>query len=169
MKTPLDRQFIRTVMSDNDMKRTVEFLESLSLSNSNVMKRALLMSAIISYARPFSANRDHPEATSSPPKKWLCLNADERKLHEYICKIRDKAIAHSDFEMNPTGAIEHRPHGYSAYSQPYEPLLALDIAPRFLALADKAQKQFSARCHLLSKQICETHTHRDLPDERSRI
>ena len=93
------RQFNRAALSRQDFREAREFLKELKPGLTRTQEEALLMSAIICYARPFSQNdRDgQSEATSTVqgnPAK--ILDQSEFDLHTRLLDIRNKAVAHSD-------------------------------------------------------------------------
>ena len=77
------------------------YLKELENEHSDVIKKSLLISAIIAYSRPFSNNEKHDKATNTivgNPKKILEPTGYE--LHKKIISYRNKALAHSDYDMN---------------------------------------------------------------------
>lgn len=72
---------------------------------------ALLFAAIISYWRPFSLNEVRKPAAASVRldiQNFGTLSEDQKKLHENCGNLRNKALAHSGYEYNPT---QVRPSG----------------------------------------------------------
>jgi hypothetical protein len=150
----IDRQFSRVRISINDMERAVEFAAVVAAGNfaqDQTLLRALITAAIVSYARPFSGNQDHEKATATPPDVLRRLTAEERKLHDTLCEIRNQAIAHSDFTMNPVGSVEYHSTGVSLTSRMYDPLSeSLDIHA-MQALAEKMRVEFQNKIFELAQ------------------
>lgn len=66
---------------------------------------ALLFSAIVSYYRPFSPNEKSKssKAISQLSIEYFgSLDDSQIKLHKKCKELRNKALAHSEFEINPT-------------------------------------------------------------------
>ena len=95
---------------------------------------ALLFAAIICYVRPFSRN----EVTNMPQavvllrlEDFSTLTDQERHLHDHCLRLRNKALAHSEFEMNPTslneetGIVSSRPFSLVAQQVDVHRLAAL--------------------------------------------
>ena len=85
---------------------------------------ALVSYAIISYARPFTNNEKDKKSTAAPRldlSDFLYISENERSIHERCMMLRNKAIAHSEIDFNPTalhsnGVIVSRP--FSIVSEP---------------------------------------------------
>lgn len=103
----IDRQISRIGISTYDMEQCREFTSAWDVTLSEAIKRALITAAVISYARPFSGNEEHPEATGKPPFSANDLTHEEQQLHERLCNIRNQAIAHSDFNMRSSRPVEY--------------------------------------------------------------
>lgn len=67
--------------------------------------KALLFAAIISYWRPFSSNEKSKSAAASVRldiQNFGTLSEDQKELHKNCGNLRNKALAHSEYEYNPT-------------------------------------------------------------------
>lgn len=90
----------------------------------SIVVDALVFSAIVCYYRPFSSNERKKNAAAKSQLRiedFPPLTVDEQEIHD-TCKIlRNQALAHSEFEFNPTwlnpknGVISSRP--FSIHSQ----------------------------------------------------
>jgi hypothetical protein len=72
-------------------------------------QEGLLIAAIISYSRPFKSSRSKSSAAPSITVDLLqVFNGieDHVRLHNRIIELRDKAVAHSDWEFHHTKLIE---------------------------------------------------------------
>jgi hypothetical protein len=139
MKEIVDQEFNRTFISKVDMERCISFAIAAASQTEAVIQRGLVTAAIISYARPFSENRSHDKAVSKIKFRNIGFTEEELKLHKKICNLRNKAIAHSDYEMNLAEAKEYRPTGYSVMSRIYDPLNELQIVGEIQNLAEKVK------------------------------
>jgi|GEM_PF-989750 len=66
---------------------------------------ALLFAAIISYWRPFSLNEKSKSAAASVRldiQNFGTLSENQKELHRNCENLRNKALAHSEYEYNPT-------------------------------------------------------------------
>ncbi|MCR4303824.1 MAG: hypothetical protein NUV63_06305 [Gallionella sp.] len=121
-----------------DLDKAVSLLEvAVKHTSTTVEYEALVTSAIIHYARPFSFNEKEKDAkaTSRVPARVIDkFTTDERSLHERILDRRNKAIAHAEWNEFPVGIdLETRVLSSKRYSVYPE---FLDAHP-FLALAKK--------------------------------
>ena len=110
------RETNRLSISVRDFEQSMRFLRELpALYGADIeickdtVRESLVLSAIISYARPFSRN-EKDEAAKADPKitgdVLEDLSAQERTLHDKIMNLRNKAVAHSEFAFNPTKLTE---------------------------------------------------------------
>jgi endonuclease III-like uncharacterized protein len=104
----IDRKLInRAYLSRHDFEECNKFLDGFIERNKDTIKEALLISALVAYARPFSENKEHPKIINKIPLEKVTkpLGPEERKLHNKLMTIRNQAIAHSVFDKKPTGSI----------------------------------------------------------------
>lgn len=142
MATP--ENFNRLSISVRDFEQAIAFAEcAATTSRTDLSWQALLLSAIICYYRPFSPNERGPNAKDTSSLNiadFTMLTAEEAALHEQCKKLRNKVLAHSEYELNPT-ALDERSGVIS--SRPFD-LLAHGPDPSQLAsLATK----LVAACH----------------------
>jgi hypothetical protein len=102
----------RLTSASLDLKNTIKFLEALSEHEySSTAYEALLISAIIYYARPFSSNEKkdstHPSESRVPEEVLSELLEEEIALHEKIITLRNKAVAHAEWSYHPTGVTDN--------------------------------------------------------------
>jgi len=121
-----------------DLDKTVSLLETaLRHEPTSIEYEALVTSAIIHYARPFSDNekKKDAKAMSRIPERVLDqLSKEEHALHERLINRRNKAIAHAEWSDFPVGVdLETRVLKNKRYSIYPE---FLDAGP-FLALSKK--------------------------------
>lgn len=118
-----------------------KFIEELSqYKYGSIVYEALLIAAIIFYARPFSGNeRDqNSNADSKVDEKVLQgLTSEEHEMHKILLMLRNKAIAHSEWTHHPTrmhenGLIKSMP--FSIWQYFPHPNRDIEV---FLSLVDK--------------------------------
>ncbi len=139
----MEAQFNRAHLSRKDFEDAKEFLMAYRQRFSAPIRRALLISAILSYCRPFAASRSggHEKATAAlTGNPQNILSKEEHQLHEKLLALRHEALAHSSFDRRPTGRIPA-------------------IGPSFL-VQSKMFDVLSERIDLvLFRSICETMMH----------
>jgi hypothetical protein len=71
-----------------------------------------LISAIICYARPFGPNEQGGDDAPSDAKLDISLaefeDAQDLELHKKIINLRNKAVAHAEFNRNPLQLVANR-------------------------------------------------------------
>jgi len=97
----------RYILAVNDMEDVIEHLKCYSeiapLRGSEGLTRwvhacrALLISAIVAYCRPFTENKSYGFATPKLPTSQLKAVQLRRSLHDLLLKKRNTFIAHSDW------------------------------------------------------------------------
>ena len=156
MKKIIDQEFNRIYISRSDMEYCISFCYALKNQNDPVLQRALISSAIVSYARPFSGNKNHESANSTIKLSKLKLSESEMELHRYLLELRNTVIAHSDYEANPARALEYRSTGYSTTSRIIDPVYEVGKTESVLALAEKIRAALDAQLFQLSKKFAES-------------
>jgi hypothetical protein len=158
----LEKQFNRTSISINDFSQAEKYLEFLSkaeLPQLDILRSSLLVAAIISYARPFSDNNAHEKATGklkvSEKEIRQVIGKRGLELHKKVLGLRNRAIAHSEYDMNPTRLVEKHvgEHGFVLTSRFFN-ILGEEIDPNlFLKLSQKMGLLISARLFTLVDKI----------------
>jgi hypothetical protein len=91
----------RTHIAKRDFKRAGEFIEAAQRHDiSSLEYEALMLAAVIYYARPFS-NNEALSDKNPPSDRRLKVDAAallgvDHELHEHILHLRNKAVAHSE-------------------------------------------------------------------------
>lgn len=103
----------RLTIASLDLENCIRFLDELSSQRyGSTAYEALLISAIIFYSRPFSGNErkesPHPSESRVPDGVLSGLLEEERKLHEEVVTLRNKALAHAEWSYYPTGVTNSR-------------------------------------------------------------
>lgn len=101
------RTLRRTNIAAHDFERASSFIEAAAKHDIATLEHeALLINAVILYARPFS-NNEAPGNRNPPADRFIEVDAasvlgDDYALHERIRDIRNKAVAHAEWEHYPT-------------------------------------------------------------------
>jgi len=102
----------RLTISRHDFDKCLKLLYNLpNQEYGSIVYEALLLSAIIFYARPFSCNekRNDSKAESRVDLAVIDqLNEDERQLHDRLLELRNKAVAHAEWTFHPTGVTDSK-------------------------------------------------------------
>lgn len=113
--------FNRSLISDLDFDQAVDFLYELRHGEnlSEIVQEALLMAAVISYARPFTSNKS-PQGEASKtltPEARAQLTPEEQLLHEHLMSLRNELLAHSDYRRRPVSNVVHHETGFMVSAQ----------------------------------------------------
>jgi hypothetical protein len=92
-----DGEYLFLRLSRIDFEEARESLALLARYRRRAVRYCILRDVIVTYARPFSRNRDregrpHQLKTASVPLEM-------RRLHHELIRLRDQAFAHSDHEF----------------------------------------------------------------------
>lgn len=102
----------RLTISRHDLEQCQNFLQQLEHQRyGSVLYEALLIAAIVFYARPFSSNERNKDANADSridEQVLDQLNNEERELHKTILTLRNQAIAHAEWTHYPTGVSKNR-------------------------------------------------------------
>jgi hypothetical protein len=138
----LEAQFNRLSISGKDFEEAADYLKAYSDELSETLRRAVLVSAIIAYARPFTTNKGGTErlATSTlmgNPKQ--ILSSEEFILHDKILGLRNEAVAHSDYDRKPTRLVDGIGigRGFLTRSKPFDVLSEKISIATFRAMCKK--------------------------------
>ena len=152
----LNAQFNRTHISELDFKEAEEYLRSLRGKRLMPVQRALLLSAIIAYCRPFTQNETTPNPKATPQ---LAINAakelepDEYLLHTRLLELRHKALAHSEYSRKPTGRVMATATGYMTSSKPFDVLFERIDRKHFQVMCHKLSLYCSAKLFELNRKL----------------
>lgn len=136
--------FNRAEISVCDFEEAEVYLVELPNASSDIMRKALLVAAIIAYGRPFTSNEKgkSPKASSKVALINNHLLSDEQQaMHSHLMTLRNKAIAHSEFSRNPVSLGDVQKNRISFKKEPFQ-ILTEQISPaQFLALCRRRKKQ----------------------------
>lgn len=157
-EVPLEKlraQLARYVLSLNDFEEALSYLYARPAEDATVIRRALLTSAIVAYARPFTQNETESSAASTSTvalKLSKLLTAEQLILHTAIIEMRHKAIAHSTSQFRPVHHQAFGPAAYSAGHLVFDPLKEPIDRPLFAATCEALHAACqSALLHLNAK------------------
>jgi hypothetical protein len=97
------KRFNRTHISRDDFARARRFIKGARPYDvASTEYEALLIAAVIFYARPFSNNERKADAQSTPrlADKLVPFKGEELKLHKRILLLRNRAVAHGESAFN---------------------------------------------------------------------
>ena len=98
----LTAQFNRTRISLGDFTEAEDYLSANHAEQSTTVKRALLVAAIVAYARPFIGNNGGSDDRATPLLQAriskIFTTPSELSLHETLISLRHQALAHSQYE-----------------------------------------------------------------------
>jgi hypothetical protein len=93
------------VLSSADLSEAIEYMEALMAPEAaawpDVVRRALEVSAVVSYARPFSGNQNEAGKRERVAVGDYVTDAQGVALHGQAITLRDTLLAHTDFSAKP--------------------------------------------------------------------
>lgn len=95
----------RFTISLYDFEEAKRFLDKAQKYKTKLVPyEALLIAAIIYFARPFSVNEQNKnsKAASKIDIKWFSINSAEKVLYDSLITLRNKCIAHAEYQYYPT-------------------------------------------------------------------
>ena len=158
-RVQLEAQFNRAHISRKDFEETQEYLSSFRSRHRYPLKRAILLAAIISYCRPFTASRGgtHNKATSvlsGNPRS--ILSKQEYLLHDKLLSLRHEALAHSSFDRKPTGRVTAIGTGFLVQSRPFDLLSESIDVKLFRSMCEKMKNYCIDRLFDLNRHLEST-------------
>lgn len=135
-----NKEINRLSISRQDFEQCVRFLKELSKHEyADTPYEALLLSAIVCYARPFSCNEKDKSAKADPritDNVTDGLSHEDLELHKSILTLRNKAIAHAEWSQHPTGVSENGVISSARFSI-WKHFHGTDDIERFIRLVSK--------------------------------
>jgi hypothetical protein len=152
----LEAQFNRVNISRKDFTEAEDYLRAYGDELSGTLRRALLVAAIVAYARPFTSNEGGTKRLATVrltgnPKR--ILSSEEFRLHEQILGLRNEAVAHSDYDRKATWFIERLWTGSRTKSKPFDVLSETIPIDTFLAMCTKMWSHCTGRLQRLSREL----------------
>lgn len=121
----LNAQFTRAHISARDFNEAREYLQVLRGRRLVSIQRALLFSAIVAYARPFTQNERTP-TPSTTSQLGVKLNKEltkpELALHDKLVALRNQALAHSEYTQKAVRRVMGTPTGFVVQAKLFDVL-----------------------------------------------
>lgn len=146
----------RANISRKDFAEAEAYLRAYRDELSETLRRALLVAAILAYARPFTSNDSGPKGLATVrltgnPKR--ILSREEFRLHERILGLRNEAVAHSDYDRKPTWFIERLWRSSRTRSKPFDVLAETLPIDTFLAMCMKMWNHCTGTLYRLGREL----------------
>lgn len=158
----------RLLIALNDLSESKKHLESyiafadspayseaygaVGLEMAQTMENALLSYGLISYARPFIDSRGG-KWTRVPGRFLSSLTSEAREIHDYVLEVRNKLVAHSDFEGVHTRST-HTENGAEILSIRPTPIVMIEGGDDSLSI-DSAAERWGMHAEKTAKNIQE--------------
>ena len=152
MKISTDEELNRFSISVHDFDDSQKFLsESFKYECGSIVQEALLIAAIIYFARPFSFNERDKQPKAIPNLKidWFSeITQDELDLFITLIDIRNKCLAHAEYTYYPS-SIDHatgvlRGRRYSACNSPINVQLFQSLLEKLIEQSHNKRADYSA-------------------------
>ena len=163
MRKPMDKtsakltaQFNRVHLSLRDFEEAAEYLKAYRPRRQQVIKRALLLAAIVSYACPFSNNeREVPAKATSLLSVNLSrvLSSKELAMHQKLVNLRNEALAHSQYTRRPLARISSSESGFAVQGRLFDLLSESIDVEVFLALCEKMKGYCTTKLFELNRVL----------------
>ena len=141
-----ETEFNRYSISLGDFEKAQQYIcAAKKHGRASIEYEALILAAIVSYCCPFSSNETSKLAKAQSRlciKDFGYLTDLQKDLHKKCKKLRNKAIAHSEFKFNPTG-IKQKKLKQVIVSRPFS-LLNENLD---LEIFEKLLTHFVVLCH----------------------
>jgi hypothetical protein len=161
----LEREIVRTHVWRRDFHKASQFINAAKACANNVVREALLISALVSYTRPFARSGTRRRASAQLLEKLAFAEAQDttKTLHDRLIVLRKKAVADTDPDEAPV-QLEPTRRGQSSRMM-FTPrrfhaigwnVLKEDIdLAVFGRLANEMHRHCGERLLELSDQLCE--------------
>ncbi len=152
----LNARLSRTRIALWDFEEASSYLSALSGRRTEVVKRALLFSAVVSYCRPFTQNELHSEsrATSQLSVSLTKLYTEEElELHHAVLSLRHEALAHSAYLRRPVGRVQGNSRGFTMAGRPFDILSQGIPARTLLGMCKKQETHCEHKLYEINHQI----------------
>lgn len=140
----LHAQFNRASISEKDFAEAEECLRAAEGSHPDVVQKALLVAAVIAYARPFRDSETGNASTARLPGSAIKAFTEEEKLyHKHLLKTRDEAIAHSAFPRKAVRRASGTASGFVTTGRMFDIRAEVEQTSVFLGMVVK----LTTYCH----------------------
>lgn len=157
----LQAQFARYQLSLNDFEEALSYLYAKPAADAAVIRRALLTSAIVAYARPFTQNetqKSSPSTSTVALKVSRLLTAEQLLLHKALIEMRHKAVAHSTSKVRPVFHWPQDQASYIAGNLVFDPLSQSIDRPHFASLCETLHNACRSAMLELNAKIHEANS-----------
>lgn len=149
-KAPQTKTAHRTALAAEDMSDVTIYLSALAkleeqdrqaqASEHLVAREAILLAAIVVYARSFLCSRTAGEADKKlDPAVVFKDRPDLQPLHQQLCALRDEAVAHADWKYHNT-SVGQTPDGSAVHRKIFRPTYTGINTQQFVELAQHVQQ-----------------------------
>lgn len=136
-------QMNRARISKDDFSEAAEYLNAICNRYPLAVKRALVLSAIVAYVRPFTKNEDSKGNRATPFFKAnpsRTLNQSEHELHTKLLALRNEALAHSQYDRKPIKRVSGSSKGFIMQGRPFDILSESIDYTLFRSLCSKMEE-----------------------------
>ncbi|MCP5283743.1 MAG: hypothetical protein H6933_02470 [Burkholderiaceae bacterium] len=116
----LEAQLHRTHISQRDFEEAMSYLWQIQFNVQEETRRGLLTAAVVAYGRPFIGTNRRSSKKATPTVKdqiLKSLETEEAVLHQQVLGVRNRAVAHSEYELRPVRYAGNDGHGGFALSE----------------------------------------------------
>lgn len=149
----IDSSLNRLTISRHDFEQCLRFLDQIpNYEYGSTMYEALLISAIISYSRPFSRNEEKVNIKADSRIEGTVLDGlddKEHELHTKLLNLRNKAIAHIEWANHPSGITQNG----TIMSRPFSIWGSFQGANDILFFSELAKKVLLRAHHLTANKV----------------
>ncbi len=152
----LEAKFDRASISRKDFAEAENYLRAYRDGLSGTLRRALLVAAIVAYARPFTSNDSGAKGLATVrltgnPKR--ILSSEEFRLHQQILGLRNEAFARSEYDRKPTWFMKTLGMGLRTRSKPFDVLAESIPIDTFLAICMKMWSHCTGTVYRLGREL----------------
>ena len=152
----LNSQFNRASISEKDFAEAEECLRAYDTSHNVTIQKALLVAAVIAYARPFKTSETSDRSTAHLPGSALKnFTSEEKAYHAHLLSVRDEAIAHSAFERKAVRRASGTGSGFVTTGRIFDVRAAIDRVSLFLGMVEKLNTYCRNAMFALNRQLVE--------------
>jgi hypothetical protein len=151
----IELQFNRASLSDDDTCEAHQYLEAYTETDQAIIKRGLMIAAIVAYSRPFLKSDGSGATQKVSLKLEKDLSPDEYVLHNKVINLRNRVAAHTDYDLRPVKRIPSTSTGFGVSFVPIEQVLEELDHMAFKNLAYKTMILCKKKVRALHEQLRE--------------
>lgn len=127
-----------------------------STNHSDAIQKALLVAAVIAYARPFKTSETSDSSTPHLPGAALKdFTPEEREYHGRLLRVRDEAIAHSAYERKAVRRASGSDSGFVTMGRMFDVRAEIESVSLFLGMVLKLITYCRTSMFALNRQLTE--------------